>query len=722
MQSRRPQRYHRPSSHRHVEQEYDPRPIRPPPRYTNEDGGVYDERFVGAREPLYTERRPVVDYESTNQHPYARREHQRYVRQRPAVRFSAQEVDADVDDDDYDEDYEEGGYPEQEFGGTVLDAVGIVRDGDEGDEEYDAYKDYPEPPPDDAWSRQEPPQRRELLSDYVSKYDPRNRDEWDPDQGYIVDFGAEDEGEGGEEEKDKSSFIDADRLAQNLDGLFDMDDINQDELRRAMEYNSRSVFRIPNNVADILYKRFKRSEHRAIRGEQHKANGQRWLVPSLSAQQWSSNKTRIGRVFDVHTRVRDMTRALDFYALQPETLEELTKSIAAATKAGRRQYADYIQDLLTRVRIRMRQKQAATAAKMTQGGSLSRTSPPLTTTNTPLGNQPRGLGKRVATRPRVGRVAPSGSLGPRRRGVGGNRGISALEVPVFSRACWVMTPPPTSGDAASLKQKKTSSPPSSSGQYYGRGNDHFLSSRLGLVSASSRLAVEQDAIRFFAKRFGLDFSTKAGAKKDEKNGTITHATLPAVLEPYTVSASLDAQIQLAEGHLASTMTKTVDPLGNGVRLYNKDGDGPRTTVAEVGWMVRTTSKEGLVLPGPKTSAKVQSTRMLPRGGILATGYWLVRRPEASPTLLRFQSSGPPTVSTQILKANPGRRQPEASVAAENRGIRHEITSRWDVYDMGHDTSARPYKGTGRGVSVVRIDRMREGPSTQESRTMVTIHH
>ena len=599
--------------------------------------------------------------------------------------------------------------PEEEFGGRILDAVGVVRDrgGDEEEDEYDPYRDYPEPP-DDEWEQQEPHQQRELLSDFVRRADPRAHQEWDPEEGYMVDFGDEGEEEGGDQ--DKASFIDTDRMAQNMDGLFDLDAATDPEIQRAREYNSQSLFRIPGSVAEVLYRRFKNSEKRAIFAEQAKADGHSWLVPSLSARQWASDRARIARVFDVHTRVRDMQRAMAFYTLQPETLQQLSSCIRVATKSGRRQYADYMQDLEHRIHRWIKEKQAAAASKtIAQADVRFADTPPRTSPATAMD---RRNYQRVATRRRVGRMVAGGRLNPvpRQR----DDRVSALDVPVLSRVFWVMAPAPPKQDydgEGALPDQPGEDAKAAKSQYYGRGNSHFLSTRLGLTSAASRLSAEQDAVRFFANRFGLDFSSKAGGKKDVKTGAITHASLPAVLEPYTVSGSLDAFVQMAEGHLASASTKKTDRLGNGVRFYAREGDSERTLVAEIGWMVRTTSKEGLVLPtkkpGPKT---VKSTRILPRGGILATGYWVIERPDAPPSLLRFQSSGPPTVTTQVLKA------------AKDSGVRHEITSRWDVYDTAHDAGARPYKGTGRGVSVIRIDRWRQGRSTQASRSMVTIHH
>jgi hypothetical protein len=121
-------------------------------------------------------------------------------------------------------------------------------------------------------------------------------------------------------------------------------------------------------------------------------------------------------------------------------------------------------------------------------------------------------------------------------------------------------------------------------------------------------------------------------------------------------------------------------------------------------MVRNKSK------GPVAFAATQtSTLSLPRGGMLATGFWVLERPEAPPVLLRFQSARVPTVTARKLPGG---------------GIRHEIRSRWDLYDMAQDSGMRPTRGVGQGGSVLRIDwpRNKNQRKTETCRTMVTIHH
>lgn len=586
--------------------------------------------------------------------------------------------------------------PESELGREMLGLLGFETEGGPEVREDDFFA-----APDDEWERQSGHEKRRGLSDWVKKHDPRARDEdvYDPDEGHLIDLGEEDD-------EDGSGAFNPGRMSQNLDGPFDMDDINQDEMRRAMELQAQSRLggairepALPPKAVRKLVRRFRAAQARAIDGEARAAKGlmganRSLLTPSVSAKRWASDRARIARVFDPHTRVNDMERALGFFATHSDDLQLLKRTAQEAGLAARAQFGDYAGDIVRRVGQQLQRQNKAKSS--TKGRKIKR-------------KPTAELGAAVASRRQVGRsmrrMPPAPAAG-RSKG-----GYSALDVPVFSRASWTIghASGGSSGedDEEDEEAALSGAAVAKSPDYHLLGNARFLAARLGLKSASSQRSAERDAIRFFKRRFGLDFTPESGAKRNASTGVIAHASLPAAMKPYTVSGELDSRVTVAEGHLASANDPCPDPVGNGVRLYAKDGDAGRTSVAEAGWLVHPTTREGL-----KIQRDNGTQLLLPRGSILATGFWILHRPAAPPALLRFQSSGPPQVIGQKLKDK----------ASKDHGVSHETTSRWDVYDMAHDAGTRPGKGVGRAVSVVRIDHWHDRANEHKSRTMLTVHH
>lgn len=587
--------------------------------------------------------------------------------------------------------------PEADLGRQVFGALGVElgdddRDGRPGDD--DMPPDFgwgPEPGETETWAGVE---RRRLLSDWVRKGDPRGLSEdgrWDPERGHLLEFH---EGEGGEE-----SGFGGGRGPQNFDGLFDMDSMHDPEMRHALNYGvgplgtARGRYgrsnpgygpqpghptlppqpamplggpALPREAVRELGRRFRAAEARAISIEKRASGGVAALMPSVSAQRWASDSARIARVFDPHTRVNDVDRAMQFFGSHPDAVKALRKVVTHSSRNARRQLGDHARDVLERVELyQTRPSGAASSKKPTIAYGHD--------------DEDEALGSPLASRRRVGRRMRRGQF--ERPGRQGPRAVRVLEVPVFSRAAWSVSRPDS---ASGSSDDAEDDPPEVGGKglaYYVSGNERFLAARMGMSSKRQRDRAELDAISFFKRRFGLDFSTQSGgAKRDPKTGIIRHASLPAVLEPYTVSAELDSRVRVAEGHLASGNDPEPDPLGNGVRRYAKDGDADRTSVSEAGWMVRPTAKEGVQL-GVKARGQ-QSKLVLPHGGTLSTGFWILERPDAPPALMRFQSAGPPQVSKSAI----------GEKNTPDRGVRHEITSRWDVYDMAHDAGARPGKG------------------------------
>ena len=295
---------------------------------------------------------------------------------------------------------------------------------------------------------------------------------------------------------------------------------------------------------------------------------------------------------------------------------------------------------------------------------------------------------------------------------------------MFSRAQWsIQTKEPPDDE---LTLNVNNSIPSSKYSYFQTGNVDFLSMRMGIDTPADLKKAESDAMKFFSARFGLDFSEKSGAKRT--NNSIHHATLPLILQPYTVSPHTNSYVSMAEGNLASAYygdgSEIRDKINNGCRLYKGDKQAHLTTVHEAGWMVRNPEKD-VLLPfnskGKPVAKSNNSKHVLPKGGTLFTGFWILERPDAPPSLLRFQSCGVPKVETTNIV-----NKKKTLLAVE-----HNIISHWDIYDMAQDIQRRPYKGVGRGITVLRI--MRRIPQTDktaspvkigshESRTMITIHH
>jgi len=668
---------------------------------------------------------------------------------------------------------------EEGLGAEILETLGVHTARGGGDEATRARRRreeaafYGTGPPDDAWQRQSGYQQRVLLPDWVRKNDPRafeNRP-WDPDQGYLVDPSKGDD-HGGHPDDNR-----ADRLlgglgprSQNLDGVFRLNDINDPEMRQALAYKAAmGGDKLPPQVVVSLCRRFNQAEDRAIQHETRLFRQQsRYLVPSYAARRLSRNANRrVLRVFDVSTRVRDTARAMSFFASQPNAIDGLTKTIRTAETNRRKQYGDFLCDILARV-------------KAGKAGSKAKPSP--TGLADPLRARIPALDPQIGQSFREGIASISASLGtppprpgPREPWFGFRSrgeapsvsaaasatdagGFPALDIPVFSRAWWIISSNKQDlsrgfhasqavgvadggdddddddddimdeyesildPDQVAAKTTQQETPASSS--YFERGNQDFLASRMGLHKNKQQKQAERDAIQFFHRRFGLDFTADSGAKRDPKTMAIHHANLPLVLEPYTVSTDGDrtSVIQLAEGHLgsASGPPNGSDPLGNGLRVYVREESGhtptaARTSVSEAGWMVRNNSKDDIALTSvkrmqmsAKSGRQAVPTLVMPRGGMLATGFWVLERPDATPVLLRFQSARVPAVTARKLP--------------NGNGIRHVITSRWDIYDMAHDSANRPNRAVGQGTSILKIDWPRGKKKTETCRTMVTIHH
>lgn len=633
----------------------------------------------------------------------------------------------------------EEGRPETEFGRQFLETLGIrtTRGGQDDPRRREEAVFYGQEPPEDVWERQSGHQRRELLSDWVRKDDPRRFREgsWDPREGYLFDVDGGDDDDGG-------GILGGGPGAMNLDGFLGLSDMNDPEMRQALAYQAQSP-------VGELKRRFDAAQRRALEHEAAEESfppsGEDWAMPTETARKLTRDPHRVLRVFDPDIRIRDTQRALQFYRSQPDAIAVLSKAVDTAASFHRGQYGDFLSDILRRIkRTQERTHSAPPQAQTPRRKHSAKEFPPL---------QPN----------RVGHVTngknPAWSRAPRNYAHAPPRTFSPLDVPVFSRAWWTVSSgsPSSAPHAPSMvfaaaydedgeepyqqlpakqsvhtERPKKAGPPS----YFERGNVHFLVARLGLVSGKARKRAEQDAVQFFVRRFGLDFTPKSGAKQDPQTLAIHHATLPLILEPYTVSGTLHSQVELSEGNLGSTTTASdtdseaspsagKDVLGNGLRDYRKEGSGMRTSVAEAGWIVRNNSKRAVALPVKQSKGRVAKKGiMLPRGGLLATGFWVLERPDAPPVLLRFQSARPPQVTARRLAVPGGGRKKTEPRAA---GIRHEIVSRWDVYDMAHDSSVRPHKGVGQGISVLCLDWLRDAGGgikhkTETSRTMITIHH
>lgn len=660
--------------------------------------------------------------------------------------------------------------PETEFGRQFFQTLGIQTTGGDPRDEQETQVFYGHEPPDDAWERQSGHQRRVLLSDWVRGDDPRRFDgHWDPEEGYLFDY-APDEGENG------TGGLGLD--AQNLDGLLGLNDINDPEMRQALAYKAQSEVLEPKEV-EGLTKRFLDAQSRAMRHEDTEIRKalqfpkKDWSMPTAAARKLNRDRRRVLRVFDPDTRLRDAGRAVVFYQNHPECSASMIKAIGVTFETSRKQYGDYLADLLYRIK-------------------LAETTPDV---RAKLTARPRQQHYKEVPQLRrhVGRVIDDNNSSPpiiahtlRHHSNSSKRRISSLDTPVLSRAKWTITSvsPPTNnavGDRSGssywrdddgngedddeneggyqqlggvdINHNKNNNSNNNDDTddkttvYFERGNTHFLAARLGLVSRKAQTKARQDALKFFEHRFGLDFSPKSGAKQDSSTLAIHHATLPLVLEPYTVSPRLRTQIEFAEGNLgspttavasagasvvtapASSSSSSPDRLVNGFRNYEEEGTMTRTSVSEAGWIVRNNSKKAVELP-----VRTKTPVRLPRGGVLVTGFWVLERPDAPSAILRFQSARPPQVISQRLALSPARQQ-RASQAPRTKsnitGVRYQVVSRWDLYDMAHDCTRRPTKGIGQGISVLQMDWFRKPAAgtqryikhkTETCRTMVTIHH
>mgnify|MGYP005849785097 CR=1 FL=1 len=602
-------------------------------------------------------------------------------------------------------------------------------DEDEDEDEDEEYEDLGGPPYFGNEPRPTEPgevvrgvQRRDLLSDVVLPWDPRfeTRQGWDPNEDGFVYNGRDEE----EEEDRKSAGFDTNRIARtletNLDGLFGTNSMTDPEMRRTMRETGRAsrageAARLPQDVALKLTRRFLESERRALDHEDMlvAAGDLDSAVPppTRSARGTASDPRRIARVFDQDMRFHDMQHAMRFFAGNAEAHRALRDAITTANETGRRQYGDYARDLLARVQAHIDRGYARGLLEDdddhddgegddTRPKSLEQKTAP------PLADPRVGLAGTMRASARIGHSAPHETMGAIRRLRESEFGATSAakgpvhpgEIPVFSRAAW-----------------KASSMPAGAQQehyYYERGNTHFLGARLGMRTERSQAVAERDAVRFFAHRFGVDFT---GARVDPHTGAMTHPSLPAVLEPYTAASG---RLQYVEGHLSTPGlplpggggggATSTDPLGNGLVTIpagnaaksQQSGDDAHG-VDEVGWMMRPTSREGIAVLRQGGKGEIR----LPPGAMVSTGFWVLNRPGAPPALLRFQSSSPPRVRT---------------VGGGREGDT-EITSRYDVYDASHGSDSWPAKGVGRAIST--LWRSRTGRHHHhQSRTSVTIHH
>lgn len=283
--------------------------------------------------------------------------------------------------------------PEEDLGRQVFGALGVEVEGGRGagggGDEDQLPPDFgwgPEPRgPTETWAGVE---RRRLLSDWVRKGDPRSlgpRD-WDPEEGYLLEFykgGEGDDGEDGDGIEGETGFGGS-RGAQNLDGLFDMDSMHEPEMRHALSYGSGPLGtaggryhddfgdvknpgygpqpgpqhqnqpeppdqiqdplgwpHLPREAVRELARRFRAAEARAISIEKRASGGVAALMPSASAHRWSSNATRIARVFDPGMRINDADRAMQFYTSHPDALDALRKLVTVSSQTGRRQFGTH---------------------------------------------------------------------------------------------------------------------------------------------------------------------------------------------------------------------------------------------------------------------------------------------------------------------------------------------------------------------------------------------
>lgn len=641
--------------------------------------------------------------------------------------------------DMYDDGADDGDAVE-DFGRRLLGGLGVLttqpgREDGMGGVDPDLY--YEQVAPDDTWEGQSGHERRRLLSDWVSKDDPRrfgDEDEqsFDPDEGYLLDLGDDDGGGGGGgiKHRQKGGFVDA----QNLDGLIDLDGMGDPEMQEALAYTSRGM--VPRTAARGLCRRFDKAQKRAMRHESKTFDDRTVFLQTLrvatTLKAGHARNARIASLFSPSVRIRDLERAIVFFRENTDAMSELDHAIKTAPHSERQHYADFLQDLWDRIHTSTDRIQSH------RDSSASSSSP------TPrIGDRLQPRVGHATNRRRHRRHERDNAVAWRHRPRGAGT-VPVLELPVLSRAWWSIGPkriggsdnggddgghardslsPSGSGVYAQEEENadadnddawiwgkpnqttataNTRSETSGSNKhrpgYFEPGNTLFLGARLGMRTEGAQRRAEADAILFFYRRFGLNFGPKSGAKRDQSTGRISHAKLPLILEPYTVSARLVPRIELAEGHLSSATHPpggTADPLGNGLRRYLRDGESEQTSVAEAGWLVRNTSNKPVPIPNSNNNNSTGVQWMLPKGGILATGFWLLERPDAPPALLRFQSSRPPLVRKRALTAPNTRTK-------QTIGVCHEILSQWDVYDMAHNAAHRPTMAIGKAATLLRI--------------------
>jgi hypothetical protein len=564
----------------------------------------------------------------------------------------------------------DGGAEIEEYGGDYQQSP-EMEEVDLGEEQFlddffDALEDEKSTPPDFGWGpepRHDSPidqargvEQRELLSDFVRRGDPRSKEErsrWTPDRSFLL------RPRGDNDRAPDNGVSLYTLLDMNIHGLTHMQSMNDEEMRLAMQTSRAQIHPkdiamqtsptdiLPEEIAEKLLMRFVMARGEAQRVESRILADSDLPIPPSRMPTHAASKVasqppgRIHAIFDKQIRANDTERAMAFYRSDPHHLAALLRSAREADANERSQYGNHVRDLIARMEDRLNNS-----------------------------DQPAPISVSQSWHP-----------------------AHPLNIPVFSHAKWVISGAPLdspdlpgSHSAAATEKKRAPA-------YYRRGNDQFMAAHMKMRSAESRVSAEQDAIRFFRNRFGLDFSKESGATIDPKTGTIAHANLPLVFEPYTVCQNLSSRLQAVEGHLgaasvAPSSRHHADMIGNGYHRFGAGADAEGTSIAEAGWMVRPTSPKGVVL------GSAGSRATLPRGGILATGFWIVDRPNAAPALLRFQSARVPVVQIKKLPGANG---------GGGGGVQHVSTNFYHVADMTHDGGARPYKGIGSALNITKVE-------------------
>lgn len=370
--------------------------------------------------------------------------------------------------------------------------------------------------------------------------------------------------------------------------------------------------------------------------------------------------------YNVESRLRDASRGMLFLKARADMSSSLQKVSRKALDHKRGQYGFYVNDMFHRFQ----------ADRPESSSKISHY--PEETINL----------ETVSLRNRVGRQKRVPAFR------GDDSGISyfqktSLNLPVYSSVEWEFSNRKNSG-LYKNEQKNM---------------NRLLSEKLGLKKASDQLQAKNDAIQFFKDHFGLDVNSF--------DGSDTSVTMI----PYSITKDVHSRVNQAEGHLASWFTSEskLGNLGNGRVYYrneeseNKDGSATRTTpgnVLEVGWMIRASKPSGLLL---------SENRILPKGEQLVTGYWVIERPSAIPSLMHFQSAG-----ASLTTAT---RRPSGTIT--------KITSMdLDVYDMLHDIERRPSQGVGRARTIIVQEMLNEddeshggGPqTTARMNTILAMRH